>query len=499
MNLETLLKELDVHLTRKELLLPVSGISCHSKQVRPGDLFVAVKGATADGKAYIPEAMARGAKVIVSEEDFPSDPRIVKVIVKDSRKAIALISHHFYGRPSEKLRLIGITGTNGKTTVAYLTESCLREGGYSVGVIGTISHRMGERVLPAQNTTPGPTELQFLLSQMVQSQTRYAVMEVSSHALDQKRVEGIRFQIALFTNLGHDHLDYHKTQEDYFLAKRRLFESLDREAVAILNADSPYSARIREVTSSRCLTYGLHNKADFSVAALEISQEGLAFEAVTPGGRFPVHSSFMGTHNVYNLLGAIAIGFSEEIPFSTLQEGIFRLKEVPGRLERIEAGQPFHLFVDFAHTEEALREVLLSLRSFTRGRLLVVFGCGGDRDRLKRPRMAETVANFSDWAMVTSDNPRTEDPRKILQEIAAGFPSSFSYLLEEDRAKAIERTLLLARAGDTVLIAGKGHEAYQIFRERTAPFDDRKVAYDILSHSRNSESHGRILSSKGGF
>ena len=495
MTLETLLEGLEPQLNRRDLLLPVAGIACDSKQVKPGDLFIAVKGTVSDGALYIPEAIRRGAKVIVTEKDFPSDGSVVKVIVADSRKALAKIALRFYENPSDQLRVIGITGTNGKTTVAYLIEACLRQARYGVGIIGTISHRVGERVLPAQNTTPGILEVQSLLSQMVHTHSDYAVMEVSSHALEQGRVEGIRFSAAVFTNLAQDHLDYHKTQEAYFEAKRRLFESLDENATAVLNADSDVYEKIVPVTCAKRLSYGLRNSADISATSLKMTSGGLRFHVTTPAGSAEISSDLIGTHNVYNILAAIGVGLSQGLSLSILQKGIESLKGVPGRLEKIEAGQSFEVYVDFAHTEEALREVLTSLRKLTHGRLLLVFGCGGSRDRSKRPRMAEVAAKLADRIIVTSDNPRSEDPRAILQEIEAGFSPFKEYSLEEDRIRAIETALFSAEAGDTVLIAGKGHETYQIFKDRTVPFDDRQIAYDILSRSRNFEGHRRALPS----
>ena len=500
MTLETLLENLNIPLPKEFRSLSVSGVACHSKQVKPGDLFVAVKGADADGAAYIPEALKHGAKVIVSERDFPSDPKTVKVIVPDARKVLAWVCHRFYETPSETLTVIGITGTNGKTTVAHLVESLLKEAGFGVGLIGTIAHRVGDREIPAQNTTPGALEIQSLLSQMVHAASHYAVMEVSSHALDQQRVTSVKFQTAVFTNLTHDHLDYHHTEEAYFQAKRRLFASLDKEATSILNADSPYCGRIKEATRANCLTYGFQKKADLSLDSSSFKKhaESVSFDCFTPGGTLHITSHLIGNHNLYNVLAAVGVGLSQGIPLETIQEGIAHVTSVAGRLEKIEAGQSYAVYVDYAHTEDALRVVLLSLREFTPGRLLVVFGCGGDRDRTKRPRMAEVVARSSDWAVVTSDNPRSEDPKKILKEVETGFPGSFNYHLEEDRARAIESALLEAKRGDTVLIAGKGHETTQVFKDQTIDFDDRKIAYDILSHSRDTQSDKRILSSGRG-
>ncbi|MBI4435965.1 MAG: UDP-N-acetylmuramoyl-L-alanyl-D-glutamate--2,6-diaminopimelate ligase [Candidatus Omnitrophica bacterium] len=497
--LGTLLSNFEVSLSQKELLLPVPAVSCDSKQVREGDLFVAVKGATTDGASYIPEALSRGARIIVAEKDFPSESGIVKVVVKDSRHALALLANRFYENPSEKLRVIGITGTNGKTTASYLIESVLQKAGYGVGVIGTIAHRVGTRAIPAQNTTPGPPELQSLLSQMVKEKLTYAVMEVSSHALDQKRVETIRFDAALFMNLTQDHLDYHKTQEAYFQAKRRLFESLDEKSTAILNADSPFCERMIRVTRGRHLTYGLHERADIYATPPQTSSSGSCLDVTTPAGPLKVTSRLIGLHNVYNTLAAIGTALSQRISLPLIQEGVQALSGVPGRLERIDAGQPFRVFVDFAHTEDALQQVLASLRPLTARRILLVFGCGGDRDRLKRPQMAKVASELSDLVIVTSDNPRKEDPRAILKEIETGFPPDFHrYHLEEDRAKAIEKALYEAEEGDTVLIAGKGHEAYQIFKDRTIPFDDRQVAYEILYHSRIAQGHGGAASPQRG-
>jgi len=498
--LGTLLTGLEVQLPKKELLLPVPAVVCDSKQVRDGDLFVAVKGATTDGASYIPEALKRGARIIVTEQDFPAESGTVKILVKDSRHALALLANRFYEAPSSALRVIGVTGTNGKTTVSYLIESVLQKAGFGVGVIGTIAYRVGERVVPAQNTTPGPLELQSLLSQMVKEKLTYAVMEVSSHALDQKRVETIRFDTALFTNLTQDHLDYHKTQEVYFQAKRRLFESLDEMATAVLNGDTPYCERIIRVTRGRHLTYGLRETADIYATSVEMSLSGSRFDVRTPAGTLKIESKLIGIHNVYNILAAIGTGFSQEVSLPLIREGVETLLGVPGRLERIDAGQRFKVFVDFAHTEDALQQVLTSLRPLTPGRILLVFGCGGDRDRLKRPHMAKVASELSDWVAVTSDNPRKEDPQAILKEIEVGFPPSFRrYHLEEDRAKAIETALLEAEEGDTVLIAGKGHEVYQIFKDRTIPFDDRQVTHEILYHSGIAQGHGRAASSQRGF
>ncbi|MFH1857596.1 MAG: UDP-N-acetylmuramoyl-L-alanyl-D-glutamate--2,6-diaminopimelate ligase [Candidatus Omnitrophota bacterium] len=492
-----LLRGMGVSIAPKALTFSVSGIACDSKQVRPGHLFVAIKGSAQDGASYIPEALARGAIAVVTERDFPSDAKTVKILVKDARQTLAVLCDRYYGSPSSALRVIGITGTNGKTTTSYLIASILKEAGHRVGIIGTIGHQVGDRLIPTQNTTPGLHELQALLAQMVQARADYAAVEVSSHALDQRRVEGIRFRAAVFTNLTQDHLDYHRTKDAYFRAKRRLFESLEKGATAVLNADDPYSDDIAKATQATSLTYGLRNKADIFTApdSIQMSLGGLSFEAVTPQGLLSIRSSLIGLHNVYNLLAAIGIGISEGIASTVIQEGLFRLKEVPGRLEKIDAGQPFHVFVDFAHTEDALRATLSSLRKLASGRILVVFGCGGDRDRSKRPKMAEAVASFSHWAVVTSDNPRSENPQAILKEVEVGFPASFSYCLEEDRARAIEKALLAAEPGDIVLVAGKGHEAYQVFKNHTVPFDDRKIVYEILSRSRYSESHGRTMSS----
>ncbi len=495
--LQALFKNCDVRILKKDLPFFVTGLVCDSKQVKEGDLFVAVRGASQNGASFIPEAIARGARIIVSEEDFFSDGKIIQIKIDDSRRVLAMLADRFYGEPSRKLKVIGITGTNGKTTCSYLLEALFSEAQKKVGVIGTISYRVGERVIPAPNTTPGPLEVQSLLSQMVKEKIGYAVMEVSSHALDQKRVETIRFDSALFTNLTQDHLDYHKTQEAYFLAKRRLFESLDPQATAVLNGDSPFVERIASVTQARVLRYALHH-ADIRAESLELTSRGTTFDAVTPQGKIGVRSGLIGVHNVYNILGVIGAALAQGLSLSVIEEGIARFEGVPGRLEKIEAGQPFHVFVDFAHTEDALRQVLLSLRPLTRGRLLLLFGCGGNRDRSKRPKMAQAASELSDFVVVTSDNPRKEDPQAILKEIEAGFPPAFQrYQLEEDRGKAIETILAEAKEGDTVLIAGKGHEAYQIFRDRTVPFDDRQVVDEILHHSRIAHSYGRALTSRG--
>lgn len=460
---------------------PVTQVTDDSRSVRPGALFVAVRGTAADGHRHLPQALAQGASAVLVEERVTVPPGIFQLQVKSTRRLLGPLAHLFHGSPSHRMSVIGVTGTKGKTTVTWWMHHLLEEAGIPCGLVGTLCNRIGREQRPSENTTPGAVALQGLLAEMAGRDLPVCAMEVSSHALEQGRTEGIQFRCAVFTNLGSEHLDYHGDLENYFRAKRRLFEGLDRDAVAVLNRDDPRSEGMRQATSARVITYGLDGPADWTADAVQGSLEGISGRLRTPEGIFPVRFPWIGRHNLENLLAALAALAGAGIPVEKVLAGISSFRGVPGRLERIDAGQPFPVFVDYAHTDGALRRVLQELRSADSRRILTVFGCGGDRDRTKRPRMGRAAAELSDRVIVTSDNPRSEQPAAIAQEITAGMEGlSTPWEVCLDRREAIGRALKSADEKWMVLIAGKGHETGQTFDGQTLPFDDREVARELL-------------------
>jgi UDP-N-acetylmuramoyl-L-alanyl-D-glutamate--2,6-diaminopimelate ligase len=442
-----------------------------------------------DGHQFLGDALERGATVLVVEE-WPSALQAraqhagcTVIRVPNSRRAFALLASAYYGQPGRHLRLVGITGTNGKTTTTYIVESILQAAGKAVGVIGTVNYRFGTQEIPAAHTTPDALELQHLLAQMVEAHLDYAVMEVSSHALDQDRVWGCRFDAAVFTNLSRDHYDYHGTVEAYFAAKARLFQ--DIAAVwHILNFDDPYGQRLVQMSRARLLTYGLDGEATLKPTAVQHGLEGIRFTLSTTKGQMDITSPLVGRHNVYNLLAGIAVAVALDIEAGAIVQGIAQLRRVPGRLERVDCGQDFGVFVDYAHTPDALEQVLQLVRAETTGRLITVFGCGGDRDPGKRPIMGDVATRLSDYTVITSDNPRTEDPQHILQQIITGIDQTKDYIALPDRQEAIEHAIAVAQPWDTIVIAGKGHEDYQILGQTRRHFDDREVARAALTQRR---------------
>jgi len=459
--------------------IEIKGIACDSKAVNKDYLFVAVCGTKTDGHKFANEAFERGAVAVVIEKDILLGEGIIKICVKDSRTALAKIANEFYGRPAEKLRCVGITGTNGKTTISYLMDNIISAAGHKAGLIGTINYRIGERIIPATNTTPGPVELYNFMSKMLRNSIDHLVMEVSSHSLDQRRVEGIDFAVAIFTNLTGDHLDYHNTMDEYFEAKAKLFEGLGGGSYGIINIDDEWGRKLLRRSKGRVITYGTKHGADFLAGGIEMSLSGTKFDIDTPSGQMKINTKLIGSHNVYNITAAVAAGAALGFSPETVKRGIENVRTVPGRLEAIDCGQPFKVFVDYAHTDDALYNVLSALKPLIPGRMIVVFGCGGDRDKTKRSRMGRVAGKLADLAIVTSDNPRGEDPKAITDEIAAGIETK-NCTVVIDRAEAIRRSLLEARAGDCVLIAGKGHETYQVLKNTTVAFDDREVAKKIL-------------------
>jgi UDP-N-acetylmuramoyl-L-alanyl-D-glutamate--2,6-diaminopimelate ligase len=501
MLLAKLIRSLDVLEQRGKMDVEIGDISYHSKQIKKGDLFVAIKGAKSDGHQFIEEAISGGACAIMVEQSPPYPVDVTVVLVRDSRKALAQISAEFFGQPSQEIKMVGITGTNGKTTSSYLIESILQKAGRRVGTIGTINYRFEGKELPASTTTPQSYDLQRLLREMRARGAEYVVMEVSSHALDQERVKGCHFDVGVFTNLSPEHLDYHVDIEHYFKAKKRFFKEIltgacNKDPWIVFNVDDPLLRDFkRELPPLRVMTYGLNN-GDIQVVSKEVSLLGIRAVFYTPTGLCEIRSSLTGDHNVYNIMTAIAVGISLEISLETIQLGIKTLTQVPGRMEKVGDGNPL-VIIDYAHTPDALEKTIKGMKRLTRGRLIVVFGCGGDRDKSKRPLMGRIGAEWSDVTIITSDNPRTEDPYKIIEaiEVGAREVSPCRYMVIADRREAIKRAIALADPHDVVLIAGKGHENYQIIGEERFPFDDREEAQKALAERCDiSEDHGTVCS-----
>jgi UDP-N-acetylmuramoyl-L-alanyl-D-glutamate--2,6-diaminopimelate ligase len=471
----------------------VSSLAYDSRRVQPGALFFALRGAKTDGNWYVAEALARGAAAIASEQAAPDalPGAVVWVQVADARRALARAAANFYGRPAERLKLVGITGTNGKTTTAYLVDSILRVAGHKTGLFGTIVHRTPVATRTASNTTPESLDLEQFLAEVRDAGGTHAVLEVSSHALAMNRVWACRFAVALFTNLTRDHLDFHKTLDDYFAAKRRLFEGtgMGPPDVGVINRDDPRGRELAGM-ARETLTYGLGNGAQVTARKFALGLGGLAFTAETPAGPVEVSSPLVGRTNVYNILAAIAAAMALGIDRDAIARGIRGLSGVPGRFERIDEGQPFTVVVDYAHTDDALRNLLETARELKpAGRIVTLFGAGGDRDRTKRPLMGEAAGSLSDLVMVTSDNPRSEDPLGIINDVVVGLQKvRGNYRVEPDRARAIALVLGEAQPGDLVLLAGKGHEDSQILRDRTLAFDDRVAAREVLRRQGHKKS-----------
>ena len=464
----------------------VSGIAYDSRRVTPGMIFVAVPGQRTDGHEYIDTALERGATAIICERNGILPQRATKIKVADVREALARVATSFYGNPSQKLKVIGVTGTNGKTTVSFMVKSILEATGIKTGLLGTVHYEIGDRVIPAQRTTPESLEVQHMMAQMVKAGCQACVMEVSSHALEQKRVHGIEFDVAIFTNLTRDHLDFHGTMEDYFSAKRKLFDALGqggKKSAAVINIDDDFGARLSGLTNVEVeLTYGLQKTARLRASNLQLGHDGSRFTVEVDKRKFACRLPLIGRHNIYNALAAVGAGLALDVEVVKMQAALNAMRPVPGRLESVTLGQDFGVFVDYAHTDDALKNVLTTLREITKGRVLLAFGCGGNRDSGKRAKMGRIAAELADYTIITSDNPRKESPEKIASQIEAGFREvkGSDYRMELDRKRAIQQIVGEAKAGDTVLIAGKGHETYQEFEDTVVPFDDRVHAREAI-------------------
>jgi UDP-N-acetylmuramoyl-L-alanyl-D-glutamate--2,6-diaminopimelate ligase len=479
---------------RGNVSLPMHAITDDSRAVTDGSLFVAVKGERVDGHGFVEQAIKAGASAVIAQAPVASGS-VSFVRVADSRKALGLLGSRFYGDPSARLKMIGVTGTNGKTTTTYLCKALLEGIGRRVGLIGTVGYQIGQETLPAPHTTPGALDLQALLAKMVEGGLTAAVMEVSSHALALDRTSGCEYDVAVFTNLTQDHLDFHHTMDEYFEAKLRLFTGLaggkKTGKRAIVNLDDARGATIRGACPVPVWGYALKNQADLKAERVRLSLTGTTFMAATPAGSFTVESRLVGEHNVYNLLGAIGVALHEGATTDQICEATAHITNVPGRFERVSSGQDFTVVVDYAHTEDALLRLLTAAQALKTDRIITVFGCGGDRDRGKRPKMGRAAVECSDVVILTSDNPRTEDPMAILQEVEIGVRDALArrnhvqYHLVPDRREAIGAAIREARRGDMVLIAGKGHEDYQIIGTKKFHFDDREVAREAIQQLRD--------------
>lgn len=487
MKLAELLKNVAVVEQSAPDALEIAAVCCDSRKVKPGDLFVALRGARDEGLRYVPQALARGAVAVVAAEPIPAAAaRWVRVA--DVRLALAQLACAVHGHPSHALAVYAVTGTNGKTTTAWLHRDILRAAGCLPGLVSTVQYEYGERTIAAARTTPDACELQELLAAMRAAGCDSAVVEASSHAIDQRRVAGMRLAAAAFTNLSRDHLDYHGDFEAYFRAKRGLFEQLAAGkpgAPAVVNGDDAYGRRLAAELPGLGLavrTFGFGAANVIRAEAEQLTAAGSAFRLITPVGTAELQVQLLGRYNIANMLCATGLALAAGVPLATIVPVLQDARPRWGRLERVETPLPATIFVDYAHTDDALEKVLATLREITRGRLLVVFGCGGNRDRSKRPLMGRAAALLADHAIVTSDNPRNEDPLAIIREIVADLPPAASWEAIPDRREAIRAALRASRAGDVVLVAGKGHENYQEFANRVLPFDDREQVRSLALH-----------------
>lgn len=489
MKLKKLLKDISGYQVKGSKDILITGVTANSKVVSWGNLFIAKKGKTHDGVHYIPEAIKAGAAAIVTDLFDPSLKQTVQIIHPNVASIESALVANYYQHPSQEMFMVAITGTNGKTTTSFVIKNLLDRFIGPCGLIGTIEYIVGEQRYQATHTTPDVASNHKMLREMVNQGCRSAVMEVTSHALDQGRVDKIDFDVAIFSNLTLDHLDYHGSMENYAAAKKRLFDQLGKETKkkrakwAIVNQDSPWSSRMVESCSANILSYGIENRADLQASHISLEKHGTRAKVTYQGQTIDCYWPLVGRFNVYNCLAAMAVGLSQNIPLEVIVSHISQISFVRGRLQPVENHLGLKIYVDFAHSDDALSNVLQTLKEVqvAKGRLIVVFGCGGDRDRSKRPKMAKACENYADLCIVTSDNPRSEDPHKICEEIITGFTKSGIYQVEVDRKAAIQKAVEIAQPDDIILIAGKGHETYQIFAHKTIEFDDCKIATDICA------------------
>ncbi|SFX27002.1 UDP-N-acetylmuramoylalanyl-D-glutamate--2,6-diaminopimelate ligase [Thermoactinomyces sp. DSM 45891] len=486
MILQNVIQSLLLKQVSGDVAVEISGVEMDSRQVKPGNLFIAVRGFTVDGHRYISQAVQRGAVAILVEEMVEVPSHITVVQVPDTRRAMAIVADIYYGHPTHELKLIGITGTNGKTTTSTLLQHLFLDHEKKSGLIGTIGMKIGDRELPTSNTTPEILELQKSFRMMRNEGCEYSFIEVSSHALDQGRTRGCKFHMGVFTNLTQDHLDYHETMEQYREAKGLLFNQLanqylasaDEQCYAVLNADDPASSYYARITPAQVVTYGVDQPADVKASNIRITPQGTSFDLHTFRGNGSVNIKLMGKFNVLNMLAAISVGLIEDLSLEQIINSLEQIPGVDGRFEPVHADQDYTVVVDYAHTPDSLENALKTVREFASKRVITLVGCGGDRDRTKRPLMAKIAADYSDIAIYTSDNPRTEQPEAILEDMLSGVKSVKAEKIHTivDRAEAIRYAIEHAQSGDVILIAGKGHETYQEINGVKNDFDDRVIA-----------------------
>lgn len=481
MILKSLLKGLDYEVIKGNEESKVQNIRYDNRKIEQGDAFVCVKGFKVDGHSFIGDAIKKGAKTLIVQEDVSAQEDITIIKVRDTRKALAIMSSNYFGNPKDKLKIIGITGTNGKTTSAFIIKSILEKAGFMTGLIGTIANYIGNKKVDAVRTTPESYELHELFKNMVDAGVEYCVMEVSSHSLELDRVYGVQFEEGIFTNLTRDHLDFHKTFENYYNAKFKLFE---RSNHSIINLDDPYGANIvkdieeREV-KTKVSTFSIEKESDFKAFEIKSHSNGSEFKVNLESiEEFSIN--IPGEYNIYNSLGCIICAYNLNIPMDKIKEGLSDVV-IPGRCELVakEKNLPYSIIIDYAHTPDGLENILSTVKAFTKNRMISVFGCGGDRDKVKRPQMGKIGCELSDIAIITSDNPRSEEPMDIINDIVK--PLNYdNFVIEVNRKEAIRKAMNMALEGDVIVIAGKGHETYQILKDETIHFDEREVVYDIL-------------------
>ncbi|NLB42162.1 MAG: UDP-N-acetylmuramoyl-L-alanyl-D-glutamate--2,6-diaminopimelate ligase [Clostridiales bacterium] len=478
MKLRELLKGIEVLRTEGSLDVTISGIHYDSRQVTPGSLFFCIEGYKVDGHNYAATAVDKGAVAVLLRKDIQLPEGIAKIFVPETRKYMGLLSSNFYGNPTEDLILFGLTGTNGKTTTTYMIRSILQQAGKKTGLIGTITNLIGDRMIPTEHTTPESPDLQQLFHQMVQENVEAAVMEVSSHSLELSRVVGCTFQVGIFTNLTQDHLDFHGTLEKYRDAKAKLFE---QSQLAIINVDDESGRIILEGLESPSFTYGIYKPADIFARDIEIMAEGVSFNLHILGGKISINLQIPGIFSVYNALAAASACYAAGISLKDIQLGLEAIRGVSGRFELLDTNTDYSVIIDYAHTPDGLKNVLTTARDLTDGRLVTLFGCGGNRDVAKRPLMGEVCGELSDFCIVTSDNPRNEEPMDIINDILPGIiKTDCPYELIVDRREAIKYALDNARPKDVIILAGKGHETYQLLKGQTIPFDEKQIVAEIL-------------------